>query len=313
MPPAPGLRIIPTVLLVGVTAIWGWTFVVVKDAIGHYPVVSFLGVRFALAALVLWLIVAALRLRIRRAGIGLAIGLVLALSYLFQTLGLRGTSVANTGLITGLFVVFTPILDRLIFGVATGRVTWLAAATAFAGTALLTGGAPTGLHQGDLLVLLGSVGFAFHITLLSRYASAGPLVLAAWQMTAAGVFLTAGAVATGVVLIPAPTSVWPALLITGVFASAIAFWVQTYAQQRLPASRTALILTTEPAFTVFFAFLLVGERFRLLQVVGAALILGALFFSELRERRPVGAAAPVEVPLEPSPNRPNRVRGRGRR
>lgn len=297
MPSAPGLRIIPTVLLVGVTAIWGWTFVVVKDAIGHYPVFSFLGVRFALAALVLWVIVAALRLRIRRAGIGLAIGLVLALSYLFQTLGLRGTSIANTGLITGLFVVFTPILDRLIFGVATGRVTWLAAATAFAGTALLTGGAPTGLHQGDLLVLLGSVGFAFHITLLSRYASAGPLVLAAWQMTAAGVFLTAGAVATGAVVIPVPRSVWPALLITGVFASAIAFWVQTYAQQRLPASRTALILTTEPAFTVFFAFLLVGERFRLIQVVGAALILGALFFSELRERRPVGAAAPVEVPL----------------
>ncbi len=297
MPAVPGPRIIPTVLLVGVTAIWGWTFVVVKDAIGHYPVFSFLGVRFALAALVLWVIVAALRLRIRRAGIGLAIGLVLALSYLFQTLGLRGTSIANTGLITGLFVVFTPILDRLIFGVATGRVTWLAAATAFAGTALLTGGAPTGLHQGDLLVLLGSVGFAFHITLLSRYASAGPLVLAAWQMTAAGVFLTAGAVATGAVVIPVPRSVWPALLITGVFASAIAFWVQTYAQQRLPASRTALILTTEPAFTVFFAFLLVGERFRLIQVVGAALILGALFFSELRERRPVGAAAPVEVPL----------------
>lgn len=297
MPPTPGPRLIPTVLLVGVTAIWGWTFVVVKDAIGHYPVFSFLGVRFALAALVLWLIVAALQLRIRRAGVGLAIGLVLAMSYLFQTLGLQGTSVANTGLITGLFVVFTPILDRLIFGVATRPVTWLAAATAFAGTALLTGGAPTGLHQGDLLVLLGSVGFAFHITLLSRFASAGPLVLAAWQMTAAGVFLTAGAVATGAVVIPVPRSVWPALVITGVFASAIAFWVQTYAQQRLPASRTALILTTEPAFTVFFAFLLVGERFRLIQVVGAALILGALFFSELRERRPVGAAAPVEVPL----------------
>ncbi|HLB75660.1 MAG TPA: DMT family transporter [Candidatus Dormibacteraeota bacterium] len=297
MPAAPGLRVIPTVLLVGVTAIWGWTFVVVKDAIGHYPIFAFLGVRFALATLVLWLIVAALRLRIRRAGIGLSIGLVLALSYLFQTMGLRGTSVANTGLITGLFVVFTPILDRLFFGVATGPVTWLAAGTAFAGTALLTGGAPTGLHQGDLLVLLGSVGFAFHITLLSRYASAGPLVLAAWQMTAAGVFLTAGAVATGAVVIPVPRSVWPALVITGVFASAIAFWVQTYAQQRLPASRTALILTTEPAFTVFFAFLLVGERFRPVQVVGAALILGALFFSELRERRPVGAAAPVEVPL----------------
>src|SRR5713226_8668678 len=195
MPAAPGLRVIPTVLLVGVTAIWGWTFVVVKDAIGRYPVFSFLGVRFALAALVLWLIVAALRLRIRRAGIGLAIGLVLALSYLFQTLGLRGTSVANTGLITGLFVVLTPILDRLIFGVATGRVTWLAATTAFAGTALLTGGAPTGLHQGDLLVLRGGVGLAVHSSLLGRYPAAAPLALRAWQITQPAYFLTAGAVA----------------------------------------------------------------------------------------------------------------------
>jgi drug/metabolite transporter (DMT)-like permease len=277
--------------------VWGWTFVVVKDAIAQYPVIPFLAIRFVLATLVLWIIVMALRLRIRRAAIGLAIGLVLALSYLFQTLGLHGTSVANTGLITGLFVVFTPILDRLIFGVATRRATWLAAAAAFAGTALLTGGAPTGLHQGDVLVLVAAVGLAFHITLLSRYASAGPLVLAAWQMTAAGLFLTAGAFATGAVVLPVPMSVWPALAITGIFASAIAFWVQTYAQQRLPATRTALILTLEPAFTVFFAFLLVGERFGLVQTVGAALILGALFFSEIGERRQLGAAAPVEVLL----------------
>jgi len=282
---------------VGVTAIWGWTFVVVKDAIARYPVVSFLGVRFVVAAVMLWLIVTALRLRARRARIGLAIGVVLALSYLSQTLGLHGTTVANTGLITGLFVVFTPIIDRLVFRVAAQRSTWVTAAVALAGTGLLTGGAPTGLHGGDLLVLLGSIGFAFHIALLSRYAAGGPLVLAAWQMTAAGVFLTAGAIATRAVVIPVPGAVWPALAVTGIFASAVAFWVQTYAQQRLPASRAALSLTTEPVFTVFFAFVLAGERFRSVQALGAMLILGALFVSELRERRPVGAAAPVEVPL----------------
>src|SRR5207245_10426808 len=114
MPPAPGPRAIPTVLLVGVTAIWGWTFVVVKDAIGHYPIFSFLGVRFALAALVLWLIVAALRLRIRRPGVGLSIGLVLAMSYVFESMGLRGNSVANTGLISWLFVGLLYFSDRML-------------------------------------------------------------------------------------------------------------------------------------------------------------------------------------------------------
>ena len=275
------------------TAIWGWTFVVVKDAIASYPVVSFLGVRFVLAAVVLWLIVLLLRQRGRVALAGFSIGMVLALSYLAQTLGLKGTSVANTGLITGLFVVFTPIIDRVLWRVPSQRSTWVAAGVAFLGTALLTGGAPSGFHLGDLFVLLGSVGFALHITLLSRYAAAGPLLLAAWQMTAAGLLLTAGAVLTRSTVLPVPSSVLPALAITGIFASAIAFWVQTYAQQRLPASRAALILTMEPAFTVFFAFLLAAERFGLLQAVGAALILLALFYSELRQRGTIGAAAPA--------------------
>ncbi|MEO6795516.1 MAG: DMT family transporter [Candidatus Dormibacter sp.] len=291
----PGIRLVPALLLVGVTAIWGWTFVVVKDAIARFPVVSFLGIRFLLAAVVLWLIVLALRQHGPVARVGLAIGVVLALSYLSQTLGLKGTSVANTGLITGLFVVFTPILDRVLWRVPSRRSTWLAVGLAFAGTALLTGAAPSGLHLGDLLVLVGSVGFALHITLLSRYAAGGPLRLAAWQMTAAGLFLTAAALGTRSVMLPVPSTVWPALLITGIFASAIAFWVQTYAQQRLPASRAALILTMEPAFTVFFAFLLAGEGFRLLQAVGAVLILAALFYSELRGREPAGTGSPLPV------------------
>ncbi len=288
-----GVRLVPALLLVGVTAIWGWTFVVVKDAIAHYPVVSFLGVRFLLAAVVLWVLVLVARQRGRVARAGLAIGIVLALSYLLQTLGLKGTSVANTGLITGLFVVFTPILDRILWHVPSRGGVWVAAGAAFVGTALLTGGAPTGLHAGDLLVLAASVGFALHITLLSRYAAAGPLVLASWQMTAAGLVLTAGAVATRSSILPAPASVLPALAITGIFASALAFWVQTYAQQRLPASRAALIISMEPIFTVFFAFLLVSERFRLVQAVGAVLILLALFYSELRNREPLATSAAV--------------------
>ncbi|MDQ6710196.1 MAG: DMT family transporter [Candidatus Dormibacteraeota bacterium] len=288
-----GVRLVPALLLVGVTAIWGWTFVVVKDAIAHYPVVSFLGVRFLLAAVVLWVLVLVARQRGRVARAGLAIGIVLALSYLLQTLGLKGTSVANTGLITGLFVVFTPILDRILWHVPSRGSVWVAAGAAFVGTALLTGGAPTGLHAGDLLVLAASVGFALHITLLSRYAAAGPLVLASWQMTAAGLVLTAGAVATRSSILPVPASVLPALAITGIFASALAFWVQTYAQQRLPASRAALIISMEPIFTVFFAFLLVSERFRLVQAVGAVLILLALFYSELRNREPLATSAAV--------------------
>jgi len=286
MRPGQGLTVVPALLLVATTAVWGWTFVVVKEAVRHYPVLSFLGLRFALAAVVLWLVVTASRLKAIRARTGLAIGAVLAAAYLLQTLGLQRTTISNTGLITGLFLVFTPLLDRLLFGVPTMPRVWAAVALAFAGTALLTGGAPGGLHPGDLLVLGGSVGFALHITLLSRYAARGPLPLAAWQMTAAGLLLTAGSLAARAPLLPMPAGVPAALLITGVFASALAFWVQTYAQQRLEATRAAIIISMEPAFTVAFAFWLAGERLRLIQAAGALLILVALLGNELWERRP---------------------------
>lgn len=275
---------------------WGWTFVVVKRAVSHYAVLPFLGIRFLLAALILWALVG-FRFRHAPARTGLLIGAVLAIGYLAQTLGLQRTSVANTGLITGLFVVFTPILDLLLFRVPTRSTTWAAVAVAFAGTGLLTGAAPAGLRLGDLLVLVGAVAFALHITLLSRFAGSSPLGLAAWQMTAAAALFLAGAGATHSAFAPMPSDVPMALLITGVFASAIAFWVQTAVQRRLPAARAALILTLEPAFTVVFAFWLNGERFSAFQGLGAALILAALFFNEFRERRPVGAAAPVEVPF----------------
>ncbi|HYM50084.1 MAG TPA: DMT family transporter [Candidatus Limnocylindrales bacterium] len=284
-------------LLVGVTAVWGWTFVVVKDAVSHYPVLSFLGLRFALAAAVLWVIVRLARVQPAAAPVGLGIGAVLAIGYLTQTLGLQRTTIANTGLITGLFVVFTPILDRVLFGVPTRRWTWIAVLLAFAGTGLLTGAAPGGLHPGDLLVLCGSVAFALHIALLSRYSTRSPVGLAAWQMSAAAALLLLGTIGTRASVWPMPGGVPAALVITGVFASAVAFWVQTWAQQRLEATRAAIILTMEPAFTVAFAFWLAGERFRILQAVGAVLILVALFGNEAWERRPLGAAAPVEIPL----------------
>jgi drug/metabolite transporter (DMT)-like permease len=108
-------------------------------------------------------------------------------------------------------------------------------------------------------------------------------------MSAAALLLLGGALAARTTIVPIPAQVWPALLITGIFASALAFWIQTWAQQRIQASRAALILTTEPAFTVLFAFWLAGERFTVLQALGAALILGALFYNETRERRPLPA------------------------
>src|ERR671921_1614639 len=171
---------INTLLLVGVTAVWGWTFVVVQDAILGFGVLGFLALRFTLASLALSPILLSGVTR-RELLVGGGIGLVLAAGYLFQTLGLLYTTPTNSGLITGLFVVFAPLADRLLFGANLSRQGILAVALSLIGMLLLAGGGPEGTNWGDLLTVLCAAALGLHIALLSRYAAshdAGALTLA---------------------------------------------------------------------------------------------------------------------------------------
>ena len=260
-----------------VTAVWGWTFVLVKDAITQYPTLGFLEIRFVLAALLMVAIVHRLPSR-RELWVGVVAGTVLAGGYLFQTVGLTMTSPGNAGLITGLFVVFTPLIDRL-FGVSLHRRTAIAVVLALIGTLMLAGGA-AGIGLGDLLVLVCAVLYALHIVLLSQWSPglrAAPVAMV--QMATCAVLFAIGGTST---LTHAPSGqVWFAIVITGVFASAVAFYIQTWAQAHLDASRTALILATEPAWALAAAIALAGQRLNALQAAGAALVLVAIVGHEL--------------------------------
>ena len=258
------------------TAVWGWTFVLVKDAISHYATLPFLALRFGLALIVMVALVRRLPDR-RTLKVGALIGLALTAGYLLQTVGLQYTSPGNAGLITGLFVVFTPILERL-FGRPVAFRTVVAVAVALLGTALLAGGGG-GVGFGDLLMVGCAMAFALHIVLLSHWAPGlAPAPLAMVQMATASVLFSFGSV-TG---FHVPTgSVWFAIAVTGVLASAFGFLVQTWAQAHLSASRTALVLASEPAWALIFAVLLAGQRFVPIQAAGAALVLAAIFGHEL--------------------------------
>lgn len=274
------MRLVYTLLLVGVTAVWGWTFVVVQDAIALYGVLAFLAVRFALAGAALAPIYAA-RLTRQSLLVGGGIGVVLAAGYLFQTTGLLFTTPTNSGLITGLFVVFAPLADRLLFGVNTSRQVLLAIGLSLLGMVLLAGGGPEGANWGDLLTLLCAAALGLHIALLSRYAAehdAGGLTLA--QIVAMTLLFFAVWPFFEPVSLP-PPGVWVALLVTGLLASAGAFLVQTTVQQRVPAARTAIILTMEPVFAALFGYWLAGDRLVAVQLLGAALILSALVVGEV--------------------------------
>jgi drug/metabolite transporter (DMT)-like permease len=285
--------LIYVLFLLAVTVVWGWTFVLVKNAITQYPTLPFLELRFLLAVLVMVALVRRLPTR-RELKVGVTAGAVLAGGYLLQTVGLTTTSPGNAGLITGLFVVFTPIIDRF-FGVALHRRTVVAAICALIGVAALTGG-PSGFGIGDLLMLGAAILLALHIVLLSRWSpglQAAPLAML--QMGTCALIFTG----TGSWSLRAPTAgVWFAIVITGVFASALAFYVQTWAQAHLDASRTALILATEPAWAVVASVALAGQRFGLIQAAGAALVLVAILGHEL---------APLVTRARSAPK--NRIRG----
>jgi drug/metabolite transporter (DMT)-like permease len=282
--------LIYVLFFVGVTAVWGWTFVVVKNAIAEYPTLPFLQLRFILAFLVMAVLVRRLPTR-RELLVGLAAGSVLAIAYLTQTLGLSLISPGNAGLITGLLVLFTPLLDR-VFGVPLKRRTIVAVIVAVIGIGMLTGG-PSGFGLGDVLVIVCAVLFALHIVLLSRWSprlSAAPLAMV--QMGACALIFSAGG--TWTLRMPS-TDVWIAIVITGVFASALAFYIQTWAQAHIDASRTALIIAMEPAWAVAAAVVLAGQRFGFLQAAGAALVLAAIVGHELA---PLKFKTPEYEPIE---------------
>ncbi len=268
-----------TLLLVGVTAVWGWTFVVVQDAISAYGVLGFLALRFALASVALAPLLLGMTRRTLLVGSG--IGLVLAIGYLFQTFGLRYTTPTNSGLITGLFVVFAPLTARAFFRVHISRRIVVAVFLSLTGMVLLAGQSPSGVRVGDMLTVVCAGALGLHIALLSRYArehDAGSLALA--QMLSMAVLFSVMWPFFEPVALP-PRDVILAIVLTGVVASAGAFYVQTAVQQRIPAARAAIILTTEPVFAALFGYWLAGDRLSPVQLAGAGLILSALFVGEV--------------------------------
>jgi drug/metabolite transporter (DMT)-like permease len=287
---------VPAVIaLVVVTAVWGLTFVQVKDAVELYPLFAFLAVRFAIATAVLAPPAVRPLLALPRRGwvAGTGLGVLLAAGYALQTAGLERTTVSNAGFITGLYVVFTPLAAVALFRIRIGRIVWAGVALSTAGLALLSGvGGGDGI--GDLLVLLGSAAYSLQIALMERYAPRyDPVAFTFVEMLAAFVGFAAVAAALGQMEVPRGWTVWGALLVTGVFASALGFLVQTWAQRRTSATRTALAFALEPVWAALFGFWLAGDRLGSVAWLGAALIMAGIVVAEPAAARTLRRLVPA--------------------
>ena len=164
-----------------------------------------------------------------------------------------------------------------------GALAWAAAAVSVLGLFLLSG--TNGFNEGDGLALLCAVAFSAHILVTSRgaasFAVGGLLVV---QLGVCGLFCVSTAAFEGDLSVPRGGSVWGALVVTAVFASALAYFVQTYAQRHAPPARTALILASEPAFAGLFGYLLAGDRLSAVAWLGAVLIMAAIVAVEVAPR-----------------------------
>ena len=276
------MRASPLLLLVGVTVIWGVTFVQVQDALALYPLFAFLAVRFAISTVTLapfaWSSLRTLPRSGYAAGIG--VGCLLATAYALQTAGLELTTVASTGFITGLYVVFTPLLALAFFGTAVPRALWVGVALALVGLLLLNG-VPGGSTLGNALVLGNAVFQAFQITAMERFAPRyDPRALTFLQMATAFVGFTVIALALGQLEVPRGATVWGALVVTGVFAGALGYLIATWVQARTTAARAALVFTLEAPFAALAGVVLADEVLGWVGWIGCAVMMCGILVAE---------------------------------
>ncbi|MGH9445456.1 MAG: DMT family transporter [Terriglobia bacterium] len=268
-------------LLLLVTAIWGATFVVVKEALRDASPLVFIAGRFTVAGILLFLTLGWRKLNLRCLGPAAVLGLLLFLGYVFQTWGLVYTTPSKCAFITGFSVILVPVIMplagvRLRPGSAAGGLLGIAGIYF-----LLSPSGAQGINRGDWLTLLGAIAFAAYIVMVDVYARSYSFV----QLAPAQLLFTGILAYATLPFDPHPhfnltAALAGAIAVTAVFATAFAFGVQNWAQRFVPAAHTALIFAFEPVFAALTSFWFMNERLGARILIGATLILAGMIVSE---------------------------------
>jgi drug/metabolite transporter (DMT)-like permease len=283
---SPRLRLEADLVLVGITAVWGTTFVVVKDALSHADPFTFVALRFGAGALAA---TALARRQLRHPGVmrgGLVLGVLLFVGFALQTMGLVHTTESRSAFITGLAVVLVPLASFAVFRRLPQVTSLVGVALAFVGLHVLTGGASDPVADastslGDLLTLGCAVSFAVHITLTEKFAPGVPaLALVAVQLWVV-TFLAAACLPFVNARAEWSSDFVAAVIFCGLVASTGCIALQTWAQARTTAVRAALIFSLEPVFAALVSVGLGRERLDTREVAGGSLTVLAVLVAEL--------------------------------
>jgi drug/metabolite transporter (DMT)-like permease len=290
------IGLLATIGLLAMTAVWGSTFVLIKGVVDRMPVADFLAVRFVLAAIVMFALFHrhVARLSRRQLWRGAVLGAIYGSGQLLQTWGLSMISPSVSGFVTGMYVVFTPILATVLLRQRMPPVVWLAVGMATLGLALLSLNGFS-VDKGVWLTLLSALLYGLHIVGLGHWSRADEAFgLSAVQMAVIALVCLLATAGHGGPMLPPDRSAWMATLYMALIAGAGAMLMQTWAQAHLPATRAAIVMTTEPVFAAGFAVLLGVDALSWRMLVGGGLVLAAMYLVELMPRREA-KALPAEA------------------
>lgn len=281
-------RSVALLCLLLTTAIWGFAFIAQKTAMDVMGPLTFMASRYLLGGLVI------LPLALRENGLRTApltgrdwtligvMSVVFFIASLLQQLGLIFTTVTNSGFLTGLYVLFVPLILLVFFRTAPHRIVWFAAPFALFGLFLLNGATLSAINRGDALVIASAVFWALHVLLIGLLATRTrrPVLISAISFLIAGGLSAAGALAFEAPSLQAISSGWVEILYAGVMSTAIAYTLQAVGQQHVPPANAAIILSAESLFAALGGALLLGERLPPEGYAGAALIFAAIVLVE---------------------------------
>jgi drug/metabolite transporter (DMT)-like permease len=265
-----------------------------KDALDDQPVFDFLATRFTLATLVMIAIRPQVLSAINKQTLfrGSVLGVMLGLAYITQTIGLDLTTAAITGFLTGLYVVFTPLLFWFVFKKKVDKK--VIVGTTLALTALLfISFNGISIDPGQIWLITCALLFAGHIIGLSFWSNAKDIYpLTVIQLAAGSVVCWLGALPDGYQP-PPNTFVWGTVVFTAVFATAMAFLIQTWAQSIMDPSRVAIILTGEIVFAAVIAVAVGQEVLAARTIIGGVLIVVAMLIVEWPDKK---SKSPLDQP-----------------
>ena len=265
------------IAMISIAAVWGSSFVVMKDSLERQNVFSFLSSRFILAALLMFLYKPGVFRGLTKKFIyrGIIAGILLGGGYIFQTYGLTKTTVSNTGFITGLYLVFTPLISLIILKRHVLKIQWLAVVIATIGLFFISyNGVTIGL--GEILVLISAFIYGAHFVALGEWSDGkNTYALTFIQVVTVAALTSIFAFKDGFQVAPDST-VWLAILYTAFFATFIGFLIQTKAQSVMSATVASVLLATETPFAVFFGLYFHSDPLTLRIITGGSLVMAAM-------------------------------------